>query len=110
MNARPDWLVVLEESCRASSQIRVARMLGVSSTVVNQVVNGKYPGSLEAVAERVRGVLMGQTHDCPVLGEISKRRCLDEQARDFAATNPVRVQLWRACRAPCKNSRGRSEP
>jgi predicted transcriptional regulator len=109
MNHRPDWLVVLAEACAASSQIKVARMLGCSPTVVNQVVHGKYPGDIDRFAERVRGVLLGATHECPVLGEISKRRCLDEQVREFAATNPARVQLWKACRAPCTHYRGRVE-
>jgi len=45
----------------------------------------------------VRGTLMNQTVSCPVLGEITRRRCIDEQGRRFAATNELRIELRRAC-------------
>ena len=47
--------------------------------------------------KRVRGELMKQTVACPVLGEITKRRCMDAQSRAYAATNDLRIELRRAC-------------
>ena len=41
---------------------------------------------------------------CPILGEISKRACLDHQGRKYSATNPLRVKLFRACKT-CPNRR-----
>ena len=103
-----DWLEVLEGACmKPSSQAEVARRLGVSATMVNLVLKGTYKGNLQRLETLVRGTLMNESVTCPVLGEISKRRCLDEQARPFAVTNPQRVAVWRACRGGCVNAGGR---
>ena len=93
-----DWIDVLRAACEASSQTKVARRLAVSAALVNQVLRGRYKASLTRLEARVRGELMRETLSCPVLGEISKRRCQDEQRRPFAATNPQRVALYGACR------------
>ncbi len=53
----------------------------------------------------VEGALMGMTVTCPVLQEIPANRCLEIQNQPFAATNPVRVRLYHACRSGCPNSR-----
>ena len=96
-----DWYVALRQACDASSQSRVAMRLRVSPAVVNQVLRGRYAGRVDRVEQRVRGELMSQVVDCPVLGEISTRRCLDEQRRPFAPTSPQRVTLFKACRNRC---------
>jgi hypothetical protein len=49
--------------------------------------------------------LMGVSIDCPIIGEIPLNICVDNQSRPFAATNPMRVRLHRACKA-CPNRRG----
>jgi hypothetical protein len=102
-----DWLAALTAACgaRGSSQAKVALRLGVSAALVNQVLRGKYKGSLANIEQRVRGELMAATVGCPILGEISSRRCLDEQARPFAATNPTRVALYHECHGMCPHSR-----
>jgi hypothetical protein len=48
--------------------------------------------------------LMGAVVECPVIGEIPRQRCIEHQRRAhrFAATNPMRVQLSKACRV-CPN-------
>jgi hypothetical protein len=99
-----DWMDVLRAACAASSQAKVAARIGISTTVVNHVLNDKYKGRLDRVAERVRGELMRATVECPVLGELSRRVCLDHQQRPFSATNPTRVQLYFACRRGCVHS------
>lgn len=93
-----DWLTVLAEACRDSSQAAVAARIGYSATVVNQVLKGKYTGDLRAVEQAVRGALLSYTIECPVLGALPAHLCLEHQRRPFAATNPLRVRLYRACR------------
>lgn len=104
MKREPDWIVALREECKRTSQIKAGARLGVSATTINQVLKGTYKASTKRLEERVRGELLNKLVACPVLGEISARKCLDEQARPFAATNPQRVALWKACRAGCKHS------
>lgn len=48
---------------------------------------------------------MHATVACPVAGELRMHHCLQNQRMPFAATNPQRVRLYRACRAGCPHSR-----
>jgi DNA-binding transcriptional regulator YdaS (Cro superfamily) len=105
----PSWLEALESACNASSQAAVARKLGVSAALVNQVLKGSYKGSLDGVKQRVEGALMSHTIECPILGEISTKDCLDYQRRPFAATNHERVRMYRACRQCPHNHQRRDE-
>ncbi len=98
------WFEVLRAECERTTQAAVADRIGMSATVVNQVLNGKYPGRLDNVRQRVEGALMAQTVTCPVLGELRRHECLDHQKRPFAATNSVRVMMYRACRDGCPHS------
>ncbi|MCC7484587.1 MAG: hypothetical protein IT529_06315 [Burkholderiales bacterium] len=95
--AAPEWVVALAEACDRGSQAQVAKALGVSPTQVNQTVHNTYGGRLDRLEQRVRGTLMNQKVACPVLGEITRRRCIDEQGRRYAATNELRIELRRAC-------------
>jgi hypothetical protein len=105
-NRLPDWIAALAWHCdRASSQGKVAEQLGISSAAVNQVLGNVYGGRLDRVQARVRGELMREVVTCPVLGEISKRDCLDYQYRKFRPTNPARVALFKACKT-CPNREG----
>lgn len=100
----PEWIVTLAEACDRSSQGKVADLLGVSSTQINQALHNNYAGRMDKLEQRVRGELMKATVDCPVLGEISTRKCLDEQQRPFSSTNSLRLQLFRTC-PTCPNRR-----
>jgi len=97
--AAPEWVVVLAEACDAkgSSQTDLAKRLGVSGAMVNQVLANAYDGRLDKLEARVRGTLMNETVVCPVLGEITQRKCVDSQSRRYAATNDLRIELRRAC-------------
>lgn len=100
-----DWIEVLRDVCKApSSQADVARQLGVSRTMVSLALQGRYEGNLKKLESLVRGTFMAETVDCPVMGTISRRTCLDEQARPFAPTNPQRVLVWRTCRTCSRNA------
>ncbi|MEJ1384849.1 MAG: XRE family transcriptional regulator [Candidatus Sedimenticola sp. (ex Thyasira tokunagai)] len=103
-----DWIKALRQEAARTSQSAAATRIGYSPAVVNTVLKGTYKGDLISVEEAVRGAIMGATIDCPVIGEIPRNRCIDHQRRsgNFAATNPLRVQLHRHCPA-CPNRRDR---
>lgn len=98
----PEWIAALAHACDATSQGRVAKRLGISPAVVNQALGAAYEGDMHRLKARCEGEFLNATLACPVLGECSVRRCQDERARPFAATNSLRVTLWRACRK-CPN-------
>lgn len=100
-----DWLDVLVEECGKTSQRAVARRLAVSETVVTRVLGKSYGGDTGKFAEKVRGVLLAMTVDCPVLGEIRRDRCIAEQGKKLTFENPLRPQIFHACRSGCPHSR-----
>jgi hypothetical protein len=102
----PAWIAALKQACQVNSQAVVATKIGMSPAVVNQVLKGCYNGSLINVRKRVEGALLGVTVDCPMIGDIPLNRCIDNQSRPFAATNPLRVALHRACKTCVNHSAG----
>ena len=103
MNTK-NWLEELGARCQHTSQKKVADKLHVSAALINQVLKGKYPGDLNRIQQLVEGAFMQYSVNCPVLGEITKHKCLFHQDRPFAATNPQRVMLHKACRSGCSHS------
>lgn len=106
----PDWIVALAEECSSSTQSAVARRLGVSAGLVSGVLSGTYGqkgGDMQRIEEIVRGALMGVQVICPVLGELTRDRCLDEQDQPFRATSAQRARLYHACRRGCPHYRGK---
>lgn len=97
MTPEPTWLRILRETAARIGQPATAVLIGYSTAVVCSVLKGSYKGNLSTVEERVKGALMGQSVDCPVIGELARNKCLDHQRAAFAATNPQRVQLWLTC-------------
>lgn len=103
----PDWVRMLANACDQTSQSKAAERLRYSTGAVNAVLARKYgkPGaSYEAIAAAVRGAFMDAQVQCPVLGELRQHVCMEHQRQPFAATNPTRVRLYRACRAGCPHS------
>lgn len=98
----PDWIIVLAEACDQFGQTAMGKRLGVSGAVISATLSKTYNGRLDKIEQRVRGELMNERVACPVLGDIDKRQCLDEQSREYASTNPLRIALRRAC-AGCDN-------
>lgn len=95
----PVEVVVLAEACRARSQRAVAQQLGYSDATISYVLSNKYQkGDLPKLFLTIRGALMGETVECPVLGEIARDQCLDNQGKPFSTANPARARLYRACR------------
>ncbi len=103
--APPDWVQELAAYASAHTGAAAGKAIGYSGAVVTQVIGNKYPGDLKRVELKVRGALMAETVTCPVLGDIRRDRCLDEQAMPFLATSSIRSKLFRACRNGCPHSR-----
>ena len=99
------WLQELQAEVDRTSGAAAGRRIGISGSTISQVLRGTYPGRLDRVKAKVEGALMGLTVDCPVIGELPRHRCIEYQGRKFAATNPMRVQLYHACRGGCPHSR-----
>lgn len=97
----PDWVRALALACARSSQSAVAAQLGRSSALVSTVLRKAYEGSYARVEERVRGVLMDGRVECPSLGQVPSHECQDwrEKARAYVSGNPLRLRMFRACRA-----------
>lgn len=112
MSDAPEWLAELKRRCAPKgAQARVAEQLRhgspkgfPSASTLNQVLKGKYKGDTKRLQALVEGMFLGQTVECPVLGELARNRCMEEQKRPFAATNALRVQLFHACKT-CPNRR-----
>lgn len=105
------WIALLRDRSTATeahpqrSRTATAKLLSLSLTTISQVLNGKYPGNLDRIKERVLGAFMDETHSCPVLGTINKLRCQQEQDRPLQLTNSLRAQLYKACRSGCPHSK-----
>lgn len=98
------WIEVLRRECDVTSQARVARKIGYTQATVSAVLKGTYPVNLDRVRAAVEGALMNVAVECPVLGVISRARCVEIQRRPFTPTNPANVALYRACRSGCAHS------
>lgn len=93
-----DLMKLLREKCDELTQTRVASAIGYSPSAVNQALRGTYRGDVATLLQRVAEVFGDEAVDCPILGEIPLGKCAFHRRRPFAATNPLRVTLWRACR------------
>ena len=101
----PDWVEVLAKACDAENQKGVANRLGKSGALISQTLANKYGGDMEAVEQLVRGMLMAQTVDCPVVGELATDQCQTHQNAKYSGHNPQSVSFYKACRNNCPHSR-----
>lgn len=102
----PDWVVQLAAACEATSQAAVAGRIGYSGSAVNQVLQNVYTGNLARIEQAVRGAILAEKVDCPVLEVIPREACARHQRRraDQLTANPLLPQLYRACRSGCPHS------
>jgi len=100
-----DWMKVLRGHVERDGMRKVSQQLGRSKGCISDVLARKYKADTKRIEERVRGVFMNKKIECPQLGEISPAACQDWQQKPFAATNPERVAVYRACRNGCPNFR-----
>lgn len=100
-----EWLKLLKQAvAEAGSQAVVARELGYSPAVINQALQGKYPGDIERLAAKVVEVYGNERVECPILGNISLAACAKNQKQPFSTANPLVVDLWATC-PHCSNYR-----
>jgi len=93
-----DPMILLRQAVASEGQAAVARQLGYSPSAVNQALKGTYRGSLDNLLQRVAETYGNGTVDCPVMGEISLKRCALERRKPFSVSSPQRVKLYVACR------------
>lgn len=103
-----DWIEVLRDEVKKTSQRKVAVRLGVSAAQICEVLKGTYKGKLERLKDKVVSVYVGNTVICPVVGMIATEACRSHQAKPLSATNPLNVALFRACKR-CPNNRSYHE-
>ncbi len=101
----PAWVLALAEEASRTSAKAAAERLGYTGSVVSDVLGNKYRGDMERLRETCQGAFLGSVVECPVLGEIGRDRCLDEQKQPFRATSAMRAQLYHACRGGCRHAR-----
>lgn len=93
-------IAVIEEL----GQSEVARRMGCSAATISLLKTGRYPGAtVERWQREFDAVFARGMINCPVLGEITAEQCAFHRKRPFAATNPIRVQLYRTC-PTCPNN------
>lgn len=100
---KQNWRDVLKDEVGRKNQIVVADELGYSTSVISQVLKDKYTGDTDKVRAKVEGMYMGSTVTCPVVGTMPRNRCIEQQGKPFAATNPTRVQMFYTC-PKCPNN------
>ena len=104
-NSLPDWVMVMAEACDNQNQKRVAEQMCYSPAVINTVLSKTYKGDLIAVKQAVEGAFLAATVQCPIMGDLQANKCMENQRRPYAATNALRVRLYKACNSDCPNSR-----
>ncbi len=101
----PDWVEALARAAdAASSQGALAKRLDCSPTAISALIPNNYPGRTHVMEAKVRGLLMSERVECPVLGSLARNDCVSNQSLKFSAANPQRAQLYRACRGGCPNA------
>ncbi len=98
----PDWVIALATKAEELGLKAAGELICYSPTTISEVISNKYRGDLGRLEQMVRGALMGAVVICPVLGEVGRDRCRQEQSAPFRATNSTRAHLRRACRT-CSN-------
>lgn len=97
------WITILAEQARVLGQEEVSKRLGISKTVVSQLINDKYPGDMSRMQKLVEGAFMEHLVECPILGAIPLHQC-DKHQGNKSTSNPIRLRLYRACRSGCPHS------
>jgi hypothetical protein len=106
-----NWKKVLMDQIAQRSQAAVARELSLSAATISMIVNGKYPAGSDRIERLVRGRYMGAKVFCPAAGfEMGLHQCTEFQGRPFAATNPLRVQMYVTCPTCVNRIGGAADP
>jgi hypothetical protein len=79
-------------------QAEVSRRIGKSSSAICQLYHGTYPADPAGLLRRFEEEFCGTTVVCPVMGEITLKRCSDERTTPFSASSPRRIRMHQACK------------
>jgi hypothetical protein len=103
----PAWVMSLARECAASSQNKVAGLMGWSGSAISQVLKRQYPGDLNAVEDSFQGAFEGAVIDCPATGTMPTNECRSwrEKSRQLSSHNPERVKMYRACSRCARNQK-----
>jgi hypothetical protein len=105
----PDWVLALATRATNTTLSGTAKQVKASPSAVSHVLSNSYGAGTSRIEQKVRGVLMKATVQCPILGEIGLDRCLDEQGRKFIGSSAIRTKLFHKCRGKgtpiCPHSR-----
>jgi len=95
----PAWVLGLAQQCKASSQSKVAKQLGVSAAMVSNIIAAKYPGDMKRAEDLYRGTYERETIRCPALGDLTLDRCRHWRAKSkrLVNANARNVTMYRAC-------------
>ncbi len=96
MSADPR-MELLQQMVETLGLQEVAEQIGKSKSALCHVVNGTYRGRPDRILLAVEQRYSQRTVECPVMGDITLSRCVEERNRPFAAVNPIRVRLARTC-------------
>lgn len=98
----PQWICQLSAMVEEQGSIKAtAERLDVSRTSVSLLLRNDYTASTEKMQATVEAFF--SRVNCPVLGEVSNERCQNEREKPFIGSNPMRIQLYRACQR-CPNN------
>ncbi|EGU34782.1 transcriptional regulator [Vibrio scophthalmi] len=100
------WLEALQTRANLVPLTVIAKEVGYSKSTISRVLNGSYGGDIEAVKHAVQDAYLFKKVECPLLGEIERKQCEQNQNRPFAATNPMRVQLHHTCKSCTYRTQG----
>lgn len=101
----PDWIQALQAACKGSTQAAIARQVGISPASLSLILRDVAGARTPRMESKVRAALLQPEHTCPVLGRLTRARCLEEQQAPYYPT-PIRSDLYRACRA-CEHALGK---
>lgn len=109
-DALPDWIEALAREANRTTGAAAGKRCGFGGSTLSQICSNTYGAKdWSTIESRVRGALMNENVDCPVLGEIGRDHCLDEQKKKHVGTSQQRTALYHACRRGCPHSRLRSD-
>ena len=97
------WQYILAEQAKAHGQEAIAKELGVSKSVISQLINNKYPGDIQRMQKLVEGAYMNRSVMCPIVGKIPLHLC-DKHQCNTSTSNAIKLRLYRACRSGCPHS------
>ena len=90
----PGWVAELARLADREGLKGAAKRINYSVSAVSTVIGGKYAGDMARVEAMVRGALMSEQVECPVLGEIGRDRTRSVVRWPLAG---LRSSAMRAC-------------